>query len=294
MTSTLTSRTENFVDGDHSRIAIVYKNGKYEDLKCAVWSSSDNIGVIKRSTVTFTINEVEHSSGVDIVYLYGCGNTYKGKSGTADIENITIKLIDADYSVDYFNSYSKSNITLSKPIKDVAIGFYQYSVATDSTELYKGTMNISGTKEIIVTYSGSATNVTATVSGGTLNSAIYYTNACKLTIAASGNVSVTVTGNSLESAKTEISIYNSDSGETVSVDNMLITDLDRASVIGEWIRSFYNNRKTLSSSWRADPRLDALDIVDNENDYGTSKVLMTEVKYDYNGAFKGSGEGKVI
>ena len=51
---------------------------------------------------------------------------------------------------------------------------------------------------------------------------------------------------------------------------------------------------TLSSSWRADPRLDALDIVDNENDYGTSKVLMTEVKYDYNGAFKGSGEGKVI
>ena len=201
---------------------------------------------------------------------------------------------NTDYSINYFNSYSKSNIALSKPIKDVVIGFYQYSVATDSTELYKGIMNISGTREIIVTYSGSATNVTATVSGGTLNSAIYYTNACELIITASGDVTITVTGKSLESSKTEISIYNSDSGETVSVDNMLITSLDRASVIGEWVRSYYNNRMTLSSSWRADPRLDALDIVDNENDYGTSKVLMTEVTYDYNGAFKGSGEGKVI
>ena len=39
---------------------------------------------------------------------------------------------------------------------------------------------------------------------------------------------------------------------------------------------------TLSSSWRADPRLDALDVVTNENDYNTTNVLMTEIKYDYN------------
>lgn len=201
---------------------------------------------------------------------------------------------ETDYSIDYFNSYSKSNVTLSKPIKDVNIGFYQYSVATDITELYKGVVNIAGTRELIITYSGSATNVTATVSGGTLNSATYYTNACKLTITATGDVTITIKGKSLQSAKTEISVINAESGETISVDNMLITSVERANIIGEWVRSYYNNRMTLSSSWRADPRLDALDIVDNENDYGTSKVLMTEVKYDYNGSFKGSGEGKVI
>lgn len=235
-----------------------------------------------------------HANCLQLISNAGGCVICQDRKGVLQVKPIAIRPIDTDYSVDYFNSYSKSNITLSKPIKDVAIGFYQYSVATDSTELYKGAMNISGTKEIIITYSGSATNVTATVSGGTLDNAIYYTNACKLTITARGDVSVTVTGNSLESVKTEISIYNSDSGETVSIDNMLITSLDRASVIGEWVRSYYANRMTLSSSWRADPRLDALDIVDNENDYGTSKVLMTEVKYDYNGAFKGSGEGKVI
>lgn len=200
----------------------------------------------------------------------------------------------SDYAINYFNSYSKSNVELSKPLKDVSVGFYQYTIETDSTELYNGVVSISGTQELIVTYSGSATNVSATVNGGTLNSATYYTNACKLTITASGNVTIVVTGKSLQSSKMELSIYNSDNGETVSVDNALITDIDRAKVIGEWVRSYHANRMTLSSSWRADPRLDALDIVTNENDYSTTNVLMTEVKYDYNGAFKGSGEGKVI
>ena len=238
-----------------------------------------------------------HANSIQLIANAGGCVIFQDRVGVLRIEPIvsnSSNMTNTDYSINYFNSYSKSNISLSKPIKDVAIGFYQYSVANDSTELYKGDANIVGTRELIITYSGSATNVNATVSGGTLNSATYYTNACKLTITASGKVTVTVTGKLLESAKTEISIYNNDSGETVSVDNVLITSLDRASVIGEWIRSYYNNRMTLSSSWRADPRLDALDIVDNENDYGTSKVLMTDVTYDYNGAFKGSGEGKVI
>ena len=54
------------------------------------------------------------------------------------------------------------------------------------------------------------------------------------------------------------------------------------------------NRMILSSDWRADPRLDALDMVSNENAFNTNKVLMTNVEYTYNGAFKGKGEGRVI
>ena len=233
-----------------------------------------------------------HANCLQLIANAGECVIYQDRQGVLMIEPYVYT--ETDYSIDYFNSYSKSNVTLSKPIKDVNIGFYQYSVATDITELYKGVVNIAGTRELIITYSGSATNVTATVSGGTLDSATYYTNACKLTITATGDVTITVKGKSLQSAKTEISVINAESGETVSVDNMLITSVERANIIGEWVRSYYNNRMTLSSSWRADPRLDALDIVDNENDYGTSKVLMTEVKYDYNGSFKGSGEGKVI
>ena len=226
--------------------------------------------------------------------IANCGGCvfYQDRQGVLQMK--PLEITETDYSIDYFNSYSKSNITLSKPIKDVRVGLYQYTTSTENTELYKGIVNISGTRELIITYSGSATNVIASISGGTLNNAVYYTNACRLTITANGEVAVTATGKSLQSVKSEISVYNADSGETITVDNVLITDIGRATVIGEWVRSYHANRMTLSSSWRADPRLDALDVVENENDYGTSKVLMTEVKYDYNGAFKGSGEGRVI
>ena len=60
------------------------------------------------------------------------------------------------------------------------------------------------------------------------------------------------------------------------------------------VENYMKNRMVLSSDWRADPRLDALDIVTNENNYNKNKVLMTSVDYSYNGAFKGKGEGRVI
>ena len=54
-------------------------------------------------------------------------------------------------------------------------------------------------------------------------------------------------------------------------------------------------RKTLKiSSWRADPRLDAGDIVTVAGKYATESVRMTSLKYEYSGAFRGSGEGRVI
>ena len=198
------------------------------------------------------------------------------------------------YDISYFNSYSKSGLSLSKPLKQVDVPCYSYSVATEKSELYKGALSISGTQDVLVTYSGSATNVTTKVVGGTLNSITKYTNGCVLNITASGDVTITVEGYALESSSVMISTMSGESGETVSVDNPLITSQARAVAVGKWIETYMKNRMTLSSDWRADPRLDALDMVDNENDYGTSKVLMTNVKYSYKGAFRGSGEGRVV
>ena len=199
-----------------------------------------------------------------------------------------------DYNITLFNSYSKSDLSLSKPLKQVDVPCYSYSIAAEPTELYKGTVNLSGTTDLTITYSGTATNVTSSITGGTLVSALYYSNACVLKITATGDVNITITGYALESSSINIVTSSGVSGETVSIDNPLITSQERAIAIGKWVEAYMKNRMTLSSDWRADPRLDALDRVGNENDYGTNKVIMTEVKYSYNGAFRGSGEGRVI
>lgn len=140
--------------------------------------------------------------------------------------------VEPNYSINPFNSYSKSEISLSKPLKQVDVKVYTYSNTED------------------------------------------------------GEIEGVVTNT--------ISVIVGTSGETVVVDNPLITDVERATSVGNWMANYLKNRMTLNSSWRADVRLDALDIVNNENLYNTNKVLMTDVQFTYNGAFRGIGEGKVI
>lgn len=153
---------------------------------------------------------------------------YQDRSGILRIEPLKNEV--SDYKIDSFNSYSKSEITLTKSIKQVTVKVHKYT-----------------RKE-----------------------------------------------NSVENTTTEIPVAVGITGETIVVDNPLITDNDRATSVGAWLGVHLSNRMTLDSSWRADVRLDALDIVTNENRYNTNNVRMTEVEFRYNGAFRGTGEGKVI
>lgn len=292
-TSTITAIYDTFQENDWSRVLFQYSDQSHgADLKLH-WGADTTVGSTATVTGQFEITDDDLKLGLWRISLYGLGRT-NVQSGLATISDIKVHLISSDYAITHFNSYSKSGLSLSKPLKQVDVPCYSYSIAEQSSELYKGTMNITDTTDIVITYSGTATNVSANVTGGTLNSATYYSNACVLNITGEGDVEITITGYSLESSSVTITTHSGVSGETVTVDNMLITSQDRAVAIGSWVETYMRNRMTLSSDWRADPRLDALDMVDNENDYGTNKVLMTEVKYSYNGAFKGSGEGRVI
>lgn len=216
---------------------------------------------------------------------------YQDRNGTLRIEKINTEM--SDYEITFENSYSKSEITLSKPLKHVAVKTYQYFEG-DAIELYKGDMTLSGTNEIWVTYSNRAVNVSTTVTNGTLDSAEYYTNACKLTITAEGTVSILITGTELQESIVDVITNNEASGEIVSLENPLITDRERALVIGGWLTQYLKNRITLKSNWRADPRLDALDMVTNKNEYNANNVLITNIDYSYSGAFRGNAEGRVI
>lgn len=82
-------------------------------------------------------------------------------------------------------------------------------------------------------------------------------------------------------------------GETQKVDNILIPYTELANV-AQWVADYLTNRNILNGEYRADPRLDPLDMVTCVNQYATSEVLITLVKYTFNGAFRGSYEGRQI
>lgn len=86
---------------------------------------------------------------------------------------------------------------------------------------------------------------------------------------------------------------HSDTGMVQEVSNPLIVDEATANAVAEWCKDCLKARKTLSGTFRADPRLDVLDKVTVVSKYSTSPVYITSIKYDYNGAFRGTYEGRV-
>lgn len=88
---------------------------------------------------------------------------------------------------------------------------------------------------------------------------------------------------------------NSAAGEVQSVLNELITNETAARRVAEWIKNTLAGRKTISGEYRADPSMDALDKVATESKYGTNNALyITDIKYIYNGAFKGVYAGRLV
>lgn len=189
------------------------------------WVIDDSLKAIK-TTAVMPVDTIANC--LQMIANAGCCVLYPDRDGILHMKPIENQ--HTDYVINSFNSYTKSEITLSKSIKQIDVVVSEYTIGDRGIEVV---MN----------------KVTSVVG---------------------------------------------ESGETITVDNPLITDNARATAVGQWIGNYLKNRMTLKSVVRADVSLDALDIVTNENDFNTNNVRMTNVKFEFTGAFRGTGEGRVI
>lgn len=97
---------------------------------------------------------------------------------------------------------------------------------------------------------------------------------------------------------TEVATYNlavAGSGETQTIDNVLISTEAQAQSVAEWVKTGLIKRQVVSGEFRADPRLDLFDLVTVESKFGSlSPVVITDIKYTFSGVFMGSYTGRVI
>ena len=90
-------------------------------------------------------------------------------------------------------------------------------------------------------------------------------------------------------------IENAPSGEVQTVRNPLIQLEQQADMVGGWIAQYLKSRKMISGTFRADPRLDALDTIAVESKYGLNNaVILTDLTYTFSGAFHGKYIGRVV
>lgn len=254
------------------------------------WIVSDSLKTIK-TVAPLPLKPI--SECLQYIAQAGCCIIFCDRSGVLHIE--AISTATQDYALTEFNLFSRPEISLQKPLSAVSTKVYNYYADETGKELFNGKITVNGTKEVVVTYSEAAINASASVSGGTLVSATYYTNTCHLKITGSGEVTITVTGTLLKHSDSNYVLDVTEDGEMQMVDNPLIASTAVATTISAWVKNWLTYRKIVTmSGWRADSRLDATDIISSENKYGTESVRMTSVKYEYAGAFRGTGEGRVV
>lgn len=97
----------------------------------------------------------------------------------------------------------------------------------------------------------------------------------------------TLTVNDLASA------YAGSEGTDETLSNPFIQTTQHAQAVATWAAEWLAHRKTVSGTYRADPRLDTLDAVLSETKYSLTPLLITSLKYEYNGAFQGTYSGRI-
>lgn len=157
---------------------------------------------------------------------------HQDRSGTLHIEPLPYNELDT-YVISSFNSYSKPEITLSKPIKQVRVNVYYYEISDDGIKSSKRQIGYPEQPNTI--------------------------------------------------------------GETITIDNPLIDDDEVAVFLAQAAyKHFTRHREEFDFSWRADVRVDALDVINRPHEWNEDIVRMTDVEFKFNGAFRGTGKGRGI
>lgn len=204
------------------------------------------------------------------------------------IQIIQLSNTSTGVTLDFDNSYKAPSINLEKIIKQYDVDLNTYSTSGSTSDIYKGIVYINGTSTIWLTYDSPAENASASVDVGSIDAETYYTGACSLTITSTGDTAITITGNVISISKTPITTSGESTGGVVKVESPLITDSQRASSVGAWVKSELQKREIFESEWRTNPALELTDLADIENQFTTytdSRILKQEFNYD--GALKG-------
>lgn len=251
--------------------------------------------ILKTIVTTAPLPLVSQAECLQYIAQAACCVLFCDRQGNLHIEPIN-ETVSEDYKISRFNSYSYPEIDLQKPLSYVEVKSYNYFISEDDKdyEIFSGSIDIEGERTITLSYSSPASNVRATVTGGTITSAAYYTNACVLTITGNGSVNISIIGDIVSESMSDYVVQNAETGVEQTVSNPLITSPLHALIVGTWVKEWLKNRKKVSGDWRADPRIDAADIIGVENKFSTNTVRIASVSITYTGAFKGKFTGRVL
>lgn len=214
------------------------------------------IQVRGNTEIVYTVNEeVLNYTLVTIQILSTSRPNHRIRVESIDNGRVT------DFYLDFTVAMAKPKVTKSEELKSVDMTVHSYSVPDSSVLLYQADgVDIFGEKDVQVSYLA-ATDISATITGGTLVSSTFYAQTAFLKIRAEGEVQIIVEGKPLTIKQSTVSVPINDGGEVCPLDNPLISTAGVAQSVGEWVGNYLRCRNSYETNFRQDFRLDANDII---------------------------------
>lgn len=185
-------------------------------------------------------------------------------------------------------------VKVQSELHNTIIYINHYSKEDNLSELFKNeSLEITGTKTIEIEYD-LATDISATITGGTIVNANYYGRYAILKITNTGEdtISLKVSGKKINNSQTIDSKQFNDDGENIEYKNDLITQMienSKETKLKDFIGNWYNNRNIYSFENRGDIVKNTREIIPIETDFSNSLIgYLVENNIKYDGAWSGN------
>lgn len=230
-----------------------------------------------------------HKEVLKHILIAGRGVCIKDENGVLQIKQLGATSTGYTLSKTLMGQYPKIN--LDKMTYQIDTEVINWVEAAGTTQIFKGTKTLSGTEDVWVKYTSPATNGSASLDVGVLNSATYYTNWAKLNITHTGAVEITIDGKVLtKNILPQETLTGETEGEVKTVRSDLIDTSAMATLVGTWASNHFTDRVLMDTTFRGNPKLEVGDIVDNENEFSD---LEDAKIYKINHLYAGGYEQKV-
>lgn len=197
------------------------------------------------------------------------------------------ELVEAS-SVDTLNNNNMTSpvkVSVSELVNVIEVTSFDFR-AGSSNEIYKAVVSINGSRTLWVQYSGAASSVTASITGGTINKAEYYLYAAKFTITASADVTLVLTGNSLDQVQSTYRTGTENPELLKRIENPLVKSSFSAD-FGQWILGVLKKRVTYNAEERGNPAREVGDTIKIYDAYNENRnAIVTKEEYNFNGVLK--------
>lgn len=243
--------------------------------------------VLKNYTTIAPLPDDTGKACLQVIATAGNCILYTDRNGKIRIEPFNDTNTGYDLNFDLFLS-EPPRTNLLNFVKDISSEYYTYSVEDSVSQVGKLETNLVGTEILTIAYSD-ATEVEATITGGTINSATYYTRSCELEVMGEGDITIVLNGKKLTNNSTNVTINLNPIGTNTSYVNPLITDYDSCERLINFVANAIENRNVYESEFRGDPSIDVLDVVNSETKF--TKVMnsvVTATSINYDGSFSGN------